>query len=350
MNKLENPNNQQDAIDIEETKKNIPNFEAMADSIMIKKFLEDGDERIKATPEQCKYEDQKLETFLNAIGDCEYYIGGGLAVELEEGKIEHMHNDMDIIVFENELNKIKEALESKGFIFIKSESNGGHDYDAKLKASEDDEKLIDELLHIGIFVYKTNRENNTAEQLNKDGGINKRFPLEYFDAEKQTIKYNQNKLCIADIRLVLGNKLASERPKDLVDIKKIKELIILKYPDKEILREEMERLQMISRENIRSRIVSGIKNIISELMHKKDISRDNVYAYFEKEVKEATDRIKNDKYKDAINKFLERLKNFSTNSEYAEKTFEEFALNNTGPLFDYFDDEIKMIIDNISDR
>lgn len=350
MNNIENPNNYQGSENIEEMKKEIPNFEAMADSITIKKFLEDGDERIKATPEQCKHEYQKLETFLDAIGDCEYYIGGGLAVELEEKKIEHVHSDMDIIVFEDELEKIKEALESKEFSFEKNENIEGHDFDAKLKTNKEDEKLIDESLHIGIFAYKKNKESEMAEQLNEDGSINRKFPLDYFDAEKQTIEYDQHKLCVADIRLVLGNKLASERPKDLVDIKKIKELIILKYPDKEILRKEMERLQMISRENIRSRTVSSIKNIISKLADKKEITRDNIYGYFEEEVRHASDKIKIDKYKEAIDKFLQRLKNFTSDGERTERTFEEFALNNTGPLFDYFDDEIKMIIDNISDR
>lgn len=347
---LEKPTNQQDAIDIEDAKMNIPNFEAMVDKITIEKYLADGDNRIKATPEQREYEKNKMKIFADAIGDCTYYIGGGLAVELEKGDIEHVHNDIDIIVFDDELDKIRETLESKGFIFEKSKSFGGHNYDARLKSSKDNEELTDDSLHIGIFLYKKNNENNMAEQLNENGDINKIFPLEYFNAERQMVEFDRNKLCIADIRVVLGNKLASERPKDLEDIKQIKELILDRYPDKEVLREEMDKLQSISQKNIRTKTFSGIQNIISGLMRKKDISHDNIYTYFEKEVKKAADRIKNDEYRNVINEYLERLKNFSSDDKYAGKTFEEFALENTEPLFRYYDDEIKFIIDSIFER
>lgn len=351
MNNIENPNNYQESENIEEVKKEIPNFEAVTDGIKIKKFLEEGDERIKATMEQCEHENKKLETFADAIGNCEYYIGGGLAVEIEEKKIEHVHGDMDIIVFEDELEKIREHLESKGFDFEKNKNKGGHDYDAKLKINENADKVIDYSLHIGIFVYKRNEEKNTVEQLNEDGSINKEFPLDYFDAEKQTIKYNQNKLCVADLRLVLGLKMISERPKDVKDIRRIRELLISKYQDKKTLKEEMEKLKTISQENIKTTTISKIKDIFSKLTEdRQEITSESIYKYFKKETRDAVDRIQSEKYKTAVYEFLERIKNFSINTkndEQMKKDFEKFALNNAEPLLNYYDEEIERIINEI---
>lgn len=339
MNNFDNLNFQE-ANGVREGISDIPNFEAMVNS-------EKDGERIKATPEQHKHENKKLETFASVIGDCEYYIGGGLAVELENRKIEHIHSDIDIIVFEDELEKIKKNLASKGFNFEKNEDS--HDYDSKQIISEDTDKEINDSPHIGIFVYKKNKENNTAEQLNEDGSVNKKFPLDYFDAEKQAVEYNRNKLYVADLRLVLGLKMINERPKDIKDIKKIGKLLMLKYHDKKTLETDMEKLKAISRENIKTQTVSEIKKIISKLINKQEINCNNIYEHFEKEVKNAVIKTKivNEKYKEAIYECLERIKIFPISDEQTENDFEDFALNNIEPLVNYFNSEIETIIDNV---
>lgn len=337
MNNFDNPTFQE-ANGIRDGISDIPNFEAVVNS-------EKKEERIKATPEQCEHEDKKLEIFADVIGDCEYYIGGGLAVELEKRKIEHVHDDIDIIVFEDELERLKNKLLLKGFNFEKNKNT--HDYDSRQITNENANKVISDSPHIGIFVYKKSKENNTAEQLNKDGSINKRFPLDYFDTEKQMVEYNQNKLCIADLRLVLGLKMISERPKDAKDIKKIKESLIAKYHNKKTLSEEMEKLKVISQENIKTQSISDIKNIISKLKNKEEINRDNISEHFGKEAKNAIKNIENSKYKNAIYKYLEYIKAFPVRDEQTEKDFEDFALNNTEPLVNFYNSEVEIIINDI---
>lgn len=80
-------------------------------------------ERQKAKNEiEIAKEEKKLRIFSEAMGDAEYYIGGGVGTELTEGKIKHRHEDIDIVVFEDEVDKMKKNLESKGFIVTKGES------------------------------------------------------------------------------------------------------------------------------------------------------------------------------------------------------------------------------------
>ncbi|MFZ2970537.1 MAG: hypothetical protein WA063_05280 [Minisyncoccia bacterium] len=337
MNNFDNPTFQE-ANGIRDGISDIPNFEPVVNS-------EKNEERIKATPEQCEHEDKKLEIFADVIGDCEYYIGGGLAVELEKRKIEHVHDDIDIIVFEDELERLKRKLLSKGFNFEKNKNT--HDYDSRQITNENTNKVISDSPHIGIFVYKKSKENNTAEQLNEDGSINKKFPLDYFDTEKQMVEYNQNKLRIADLRLVLGLKMISERPKDAKDIKKIKESLMAKYQNKKILSEEMEKLKVISQENIKTQAVSDIRNIISKLKNKEEINRDNISEHFGIEARNSIKNVENAKYKNAIYRYLERIKAFPVRDEQTKKDFEDFALNNTESLVNYYNSEVEIIINDI---
>lgn len=283
----------------------------------------DRNERREAKNEsEIAEEEKKLRIFADAIGDAEYYIGGGIGAELAEGAIKHRHGDMDIIVFEEEIPKIKENLESKGFTVTEGKSFGGHDLDARnFKITEEsDEPSGEDAVYIGIFVYKKNKERNTAQQLDSDGDINKEFPLEYFDKDKQTLDYNDSKLTVADLRLIVGLKIISDRSKDMRDIERIKPLLKSKFGAQEI-----DEMKKVCNRNLATRDLASVKYMFdSFLKANKEINTENIHKHFSAELKKSIARMKDANYSNAARKFMESIKSFSPKAKSRKKIREDF--------------------------
>lgn len=282
-------------------------------------------------------EEKKLRIFSEAMGDAEYYIGGGVGAELAEGAIKHRHGDIDIIIFEDEVDKIKKNLESKGFTVIKGESFGGHSLDARNFeiTRESDEPHGEGALHIGIFVYKRNVKIEMAQQLDEDGDITKEFPLSYFSKEKQTTDYKGGKLIVADLRLSAGFKIASDRSKDIKDIERIKPLLKSKYNQVEI-----EKFKNVAKKNIETLFNASFKHTFSNFLKTgQEITGENIRKYFDDDSKEKIAGIEDADFASAIKEFIAGLKEFSPavkDREEIKKEFFAFASDKLKPIIDYY--------------
>lgn len=269
------------------------------------------------TEQEINFEEKKLETFANVIGDSEYYICGGLAFELAKGEIKHRHEDIDIVFFENEEEKIKEDLSSYGFEVYKGPRFQGHDLEAQnFHKNEKNGEMIQEppigqeALYIGMFRYRKNQENNKVQQIEPDGSVSSEFPISYFNREKQTIDHNGKNLTVADLRLAVSFKLISERQKDLEDIQRIMPLLKSQFSEQEI-----SELKEISKNNIEMRNVSSLKYIFENFLEKnKEISTKNIYEHFSSILEKKIAERRDPDYSNLIKDFLEEIKEFSTDS------------------------------------
>lgn len=274
-------------------------------------------------------EDRKLQIFSDAIGDAEYYIGGGIGIELAEGEIKRSHGDIDIIIFKDEIDKVKRNLEEKGFIV--TEERGGHSLDARNFVINDEEPKGENDVHIGIYVYEKDLKQNVAQQIKPDGSISLKFPLEYFDKNKQTVDYMGNELTIADLRLIISLKVLSDRPRDIKDRERIIPALKSKYSEDELLE-----MKNICKENIRSFFIAHFKQIFNNFLETdQKINGDNIYNYFAEKTKNINKEIKNNDYLAAVQDFIGKMKIFSSasqNREKAKKEFSEFIENNLESL------------------
>lgn len=285
--------------------------------------LNSGERREIKHEAEIEKEERKLRIFSDAIGDEEYYIGGGIGIELIEGAIKHKHGDIDIIVFEDSINKIKEKLQSKGFIITPGHGWGGHNLDAKNYEVAEESDIPDNIdyVHIGIFIYKRDIRRGIARQILPDESAGNEFPLKYFNKDNQTLNYKENNLTVEDIRLIVSLKLISERPKDVKDIERVKPLLMSKYSQ-----EEIEELKNICKDNLKIRNIAGLKRMFEKFLETgEEITgnniRDNFFQTIEKEKMGEID----EEYMEAIRSFVERLNDFSVSSkEKARQEFVEF--------------------------
>ncbi len=301
----------------------------------------DGDssrnERREAKESEIIAEERKLRILSEALGDAEYYIGGGVGTELAEGAIKYRHWDIDIIVFEDELDRIKEKLKSKGFTITQGRGWGGHSLDAiNFEISEEsDLPHGKDAVHIGIFIYKRNEEKGMAQQLDEDGDVAKEFPLKYFNREKQSIYYKGSMLTIADLRISAGFKIASDRPKDIKDTERIRSLLKSRYS-----KQEIEELKKVSKNNIETLFMASIKHTFSNFLEtKRQITSENIYDYFGKEFKERIAELEDIDFADTIKEFIGGLKEFSPTTEdpkKIKKEFSVFAANKLKPTINYY--------------
>lgn len=272
-------------------------------------------------------EERKLQIFSDAIGDAEYYIGGGIGIELMEGKVKHRHGDIDIIVFEDEIDKIKENLRSNGFMITPGRGWGGHSLDARNFEidEESDEPPKEGDVHVGIFIYKKDKRRGIVRQMEPDGSINKEFPLKYFNKDRQTLNYKQSNLIIADLRLIISLKMISERAKDIKDIERIKPLLKAKYREQEV-----EEMKDVCKDNLKTRSIASLKHMFDGFLEKgKEITGDNIYDDFIQEIEKNKNGAVDKNYKAAIMSFMEMLKDFSVSAKgKAKKEFSEFVESN----------------------
>lgn len=306
------------------------NFEKLTerDEKKIASDKPDGNERQEIRNEvEIAEEERKLQIFSETIGNAEYYIVGGIGIELSEGAIKCSHGDIDIIIFKDEVDKVKRNLEEKGFAV--TEERCGHSLDARSFEISENESEND--VHIGIFVYEKDLRLNIAQQLKFDGSVSLKFPLEYFDKNKQTIDYKGNKLTTADLRLIVSMKVLSDRPRDIKDRERIIPALRSKYGEEELL--EMKNL---CKENVKTFFTAYFKQLFSDFLKTdQEIISDNVYDYFSEKTKGITEEIKNKDHFMAVQDFVGKIKNFSPDSQcrdIAKKEFGKFIENNMESL------------------
>jgi hypothetical protein len=337
------PNFENNIIVKRDNEKQVSLKENISDPMRIKS---DKDERHKLEDEKdISFEEQKLEAFAKVMGSEEYYIAGGLAQEIDKGQIEFHHEDIDIIIFKDQQEKIINTLRNQGFEVIKKPKFTAHDLEA---TNFDIDEITGKIrkvpvqgtwLYIGIYAYHRNENLKMAQRLEEDGSVIMEFPASYFDREKQTLDYKGNKVTVADLRLVASSKLISERPKDLIDVKNMMPILKERYSKSEI-----EDLKNISKDNIKTKVYSSLRNLFERFEKTgMEISSKNIIEYFCSEVDESIKKNTNEDFGRIGKDFLEKIRNFSPSSNnpgIIKKEFMNFIIENFGPIDEYYEKAI----------
>lgn len=301
---------------------------------------EDREGRQEANEQEIVWEKEKLKTFVDVMGNMEYYMGGGLAAELIEENLKYRHKDIDIIIFEDQEEKIVDRLKDHGFDVRKKPKFAGHDLDAmNFDVDEEGDEAFQDASHglglyIGIFVYARNEERGTAQQMEEDGAINKEFPLSYFNKENQTLDYEGDKFTVADLRLVASLKLISNRPKDLKDVENMLPFLKAKFSE-----EEIEELKNVSKENMETRSRVSLQHMFEEFLKTdREVNAENIFEYFSSILRLSIDRIKDEGYAAVARTFLEYVRGFAPSSndpEIIKKEFQVFVLKGYESITEY---------------
>lgn len=300
------------------------------------------EERHKLNNEQeVVFEERKLAAFAKIMNGQEYYIVGGLAQEIDRGKIEYRHEDIDIIIFKDQEERIIDALKSQDFDVFRKPKFTAHDLEATNFDIDESSGQIRRApaqapwLYIGIYIYERNQDKKMAQRLEEDGTVNTEFPLTYFNKEKQTLNYKEDEVIIADLRLVATSKLISERPKDIEDVKNMIPLLKTRFNS-----EEIKELKNINKENIKNRGISNLKHLLEDFSKTgKEVSAESIVEYFSSNIEKSLKKIKNEDYSVAVRNFLFSIGTFTTSSsdsEMIKNEFWEFALDNFEPLAEYY--------------
>lgn len=163
----------------------------------------------------------------------DFYIVGAIAGYIDAGlPLQRSHDDLDLLVEEKNIDKIKEIFEKNDYIFIDNRFTSNqylneygfpqgeeHDVYAKCKNSE---------FHIGFFLYIKDQNYYSLIDYYKEKGKQKRLlrtlPLETFDYQYNSIdiEYFDCKVKVARKELIYKNKLVMNREKDIFDLEKLR--------------------------------------------------------------------------------------------------------------------------------
>lgn len=303
-------------------------------------------ERNKLENEQDVFlEEQKLAMFAKIMKGEEYYIAGGLAQEINKGNIDHRHEDIDIIIFKDQTERILDNFRKHGFEVKIKPKFTGHDIDvANFEIDTENDELSngpehEPWLYIGVFEYIRDEKTDSARRLDDDGDTDRVFPLNYFNREKQTIDYKGNDVTVADLRLVVSSKLISERPKDIKDVKELMPFLKEKYGESEI-----EELKNISKENTKTRVSSSFKHLLGKFEEAGiETKTENIIEYFYSELEKSIQKIENEDYAKVGREFLDKIKEFSllsSDPEVVKKEFMDFIMDNSKAIIEYYENEI----------
>ena len=151
-----------------------------------------------------------------------YYIVGVIGAYIDANlSISRIHDDLDIMIEEKYIDKLKSIFSDNDFKF----------YDNRLKSN----KVLNEFgyadgdhevyvtcdnFHIGFILYEITDDSYSFIDYLKDNKILKRtLPIEIFDYQ-----YNREKKCVRK-ELIYKNKKIMNREKDIYDLKLLKDYI-----------------------------------------------------------------------------------------------------------------------------
>lgn len=282
------------------------------------------DQRREASEEEVEHEKRKLETLADALGDAEYFIGGGLVMELMEGKIRYKHEDIDINIFKDEEGKVLENLSRKGFELKRLPPFKGHDLEAmNFEVDEESGRILrepteGEWLYIGVFLLERDTESGTAIRYGKDGNIDSEFPLSYYDREKQTVEFEGRRYTVCDPRLIVSEKLLSIRPKDLRDVETLLPMIKKLHG-----KEGIEELKGVCGRNLETKGMNSLRFLFEKFLATAEkVNGENAYGFFLCETQERM-KTADDEYVEAAGSALENIRKFRASSTEEDRVKEE---------------------------
>ena len=160
-----------------------------------------------------------------------YYIAGAIGGYIDANiPLERKHEDLDILIEEKDVDKLKIVFENTDFDFYDNRfisekvlneygyTDGDHEVCAWHKFSD---------FHIGFFLVSFDEYCYTISEYFKDGNKQKKLdrilPIEYFKYQynETPINYLGVNVKVARKELIYKNKKAMGREKDLFDIEKL---------------------------------------------------------------------------------------------------------------------------------
>ncbi len=164
-----------------------------------------------------------------------YYVEGAIGAYLDAGlPLQRVHGDIDIMIEEKDVEKLKDAFEGTDFEFHDNRlvsdrvlnergyTDGEHEVYAQYKYGDS---------HIGFFLFRLEGDSYTMIEYFRENGVQKKLertlPMKFFAAQRNElpIDYFGTKLRTVRKETVYKNKLAMEREKDLFDLEKLEPTI-----------------------------------------------------------------------------------------------------------------------------
>lgn len=177
-----------------------------------------------------------LITLLND-NDIDFFLVGSIGAFIDAGiPIQRIHDDIDIMIEEKSINKLKFLFKTSDFNFYDNRmtsdkylnnlgyTDGEHEVIAKYKYND---------FHIGFFLYKKSAETYTIIEYFKSDSNQKRLdrtlPINFFDYQYNPIPHNYNGLRVKTVRkeTIYKNKSIMNREKDIFDMQLLKPYIDL---------------------------------------------------------------------------------------------------------------------------
>ena len=183
----------------------------------------------------------------------DFYVVGAIGGYIDAGiPIQRKHDDLDLMIEEKDIDKVKKIFENSDFIFCDNRLNnnkflnergyteGDHEVYARHKYSD---------FHIGFFLFNKDEKEYTIVEYFTENNKNKRLerslPVEIFKYQyNENSKYEEINIKVARKEFIYKNKIVMNREKDLFDIKKLGPKI-----DREIL-EHLKGLSKLRRTKI----------------------------------------------------------------------------------------------------
>lgn len=181
--------------------------------------------------------DRVLKFVCETLNDKEidYYVVGAIGAYIDAGiPIQRVHEDVDIMIEEKYVDKLKEIFDNTDFEFYdnrltsnkalneKGYTEGHHEVYLQYKYDD---------FHIGFFLYSRTDVSYTMVEYFSEVGIQKRLertlPIEFFELQYNCdlIDYLGVKLKVIRKEIIYKNKSVMNREKDLFDLEKLKPAI-----------------------------------------------------------------------------------------------------------------------------
>lgn len=177
---------------------------------------------------------------LNNLG-VDYYVVGALSVFIAKGiPLFRYHGDIDIMLNEDDIDKVRIALEDSDYIFEDNRLNNQKTYDPNVGHTQGEHEVIanhkENEFHIGFFVFRrernnsiTNREYYMKRKDCKDiamvlerGNSLESTQLEY---EETSTQYAGTEFRTSTAESVYSKKAYTRHYKDMLDINALEEYI-----------------------------------------------------------------------------------------------------------------------------
>ncbi len=213
---------------------------------------------------------------LNELG-ADYYIVGALSTFIgTDTPLFRYHGDIDFMVEENDLDKVREALEGTEYIFSDNRLNNQKKLSEDMSHTQGEHEVIanhkDNEFHLGFFLFRREPDNSlTIREYfmseNENGKkepmvLERHYPKELAELEfsKNEKEYNGTRFRTNTPESVFPKKMFTKHPKDILDIEALKDKI--DYAKIEEQKKYKTTLKIVNPETTKQREDSLLKSAI----------------------------------------------------------------------------------------